>query len=67
MVRRFLIVNVLLDGNFNQRLGDFGLVKLIDHDRTLFLQLLPDEWDTLHLSIFRVDRPLIRLMCLAMG
>ncbi|CAI8587030.1 unnamed protein product [Vicia faba] len=26
--------NVLLDGNFNARLGDFGLAKLMDHDKS---------------------------------
>ncbi|KAL6200643.1 hypothetical protein ACLB2K_030424 [Fragaria x ananassa] len=26
--------NVLLDGNFNAKLGDFGLAKLMDHDKS---------------------------------
>ncbi|KAJ7960939.1 putative Kinase [Quillaja saponaria] len=26
--------NILLDGNFNARLGDFGLAKLMDHDKS---------------------------------
>ncbi|GKF58811.1 probable L-type lectin-domain containing receptor kinase S.7 [Tanacetum coccineum] len=26
--------NVMLDANFNARLGDFGLPKLIDHDKS---------------------------------
>ena len=26
--------NVLVDGNFNARLGDFGLAKLMDHDKS---------------------------------
>ncbi|GAB2286192.1 Probable L-type lectin-domain containing receptor kinase S.7 [Dionaea muscipula] len=26
--------NVLLDANYNARLGDFGLAKLMDHDRS---------------------------------
>ncbi|OWM85881.1 hypothetical protein CDL15_Pgr012131 [Punica granatum] len=26
--------NVLLDGNFNPRLGDFGLARLMDHDKS---------------------------------
>jgi len=46
--------NILLDGNMNPRLGDFGLEKLMDHDKSHVSTLTAGTMGTLPLSIFSI-------------
>ncbi|QCE13168.1 somatic embryogenesis receptor kinase 4 [Vigna unguiculata] len=46
--------NILLDGNINPRLGDFGLQKLMDHDKSHVSTLTAGTMGTLPPSIFSI-------------
>ena len=58
--------NVLLDGELNGRLGDFGLTRLYENGSSndpYYQKLL----GILHLSMHDLERPRRVLMCLLLG
>ena len=58
--------NLMLDGNFNPRLGDFGLERLMDHDKNPVSTITVGTMGTLLLSIFSLGTKLRKPIFLGM-